>query len=56
VPTAFLIDGKGDIAHVLESWDSQDLNDFSRSIAARLRVPAQTIVTPRDNAVARKVG
>lgn len=56
VPTSFLIAPNGKIVDVVESWDSERMNELSERIAQALGLETQQIVRPQDNALASKIG
>ncbi|HJP66716.1 MAG TPA: hypothetical protein VKA30_10490, partial [Actinomycetota bacterium] len=48
VPTTFLVDATGTIAHTVESWDRDGLNELSRGLAEMSGAQYVPISTPGD--------
>ena len=48
VPTLFIVDGRGVVADVVESWDRPGLNRASAALAGLLGVPAVRVSDPAD--------
>lgn len=48
VPTLFVVDGRGSVADVVESWDRAGINRASATLAGLLGVSAATVSDPDD--------
>ena len=56
VPTTFVIDGKGNVADVVEAWDREGLNRAAKTLADLLGAESVMISEPSDGLPAFKPG